>query len=173
MNVKAIPSGYSSVTPYLIVEGATEAIEFYKQVFGATERMRLPLPGGKIAHAEIQIGDSVVMLADQPTGPTAGRSKSPTALDGTAVSIHLYIEDVDSVMEKATKAGAQQVRAVANQFYGIVPASSPTLLAMSGMWPRILKIYRQKKWRNGWRNFRNLKARTGVIARESDDTVRS
>jgi PhnB protein len=118
MNVKAIPSGYSSVTPYLIVEGATEAIEFYKQVFGATERMRLPLPGGKIAHAEIQIGDSVVMLADQPTGPTAGRSKSPPALDGTAVSIHLYIEDVDSVMEKATKAGAQQVRAVANQFYG-------------------------------------------------------
>ena len=118
MNVKAIPSGYSSVTPYLIVEGATEAIEFYKQVFGATERMRLPLPGGKIAHAEIQIGDSVVMLADQPTGPTAGRSKSPTALDGTAVSIHLYIEDVDAVMEKAIKAGAQQVRAVANQFYG-------------------------------------------------------
>ena len=75
MNVKAIPSGYSSVTPYLIVEGATEAIEFYKQVFGATERMRLPMPGGKIAHAEIQIGDSVVMLADQPTGPTADRLK--------------------------------------------------------------------------------------------------
>jgi PhnB protein len=118
MNVKAIPSGYSSVTPYLIVEGATAAIEFYKQVFGATERMRLPLPDGKIAHAEIQIGDSVIMLADPPTGPTAGRSKSPTALDGTAVSIHLYIEDVDSVMEKATKAGAKQVRAVANQFYG-------------------------------------------------------
>jgi PhnB protein len=118
MNVKAIPSGYSSVTPYLIVEGATEAIEFYKQVFGATERMRLPTPGGKIAHAEIQIGDSVVMLADQPTGPTTGGLKSPNAVEGTAVIIHLYIEDVDSVMEKATKAGAKQVRPVANQFYG-------------------------------------------------------
>jgi PhnB protein len=118
MNVKAIPSGYSSVTPYLIVEGATEAIEFYKQVFGATERMRLPTPGGKIAHAEIQIGDSVVMLADQPTGPISGRLKSPNAVDGTAVSIHLYIEDVDSVMDKAIKAGAKEVRPVANQFYG-------------------------------------------------------
>jgi PhnB protein len=118
MNVKAIPSGYSSVTPYLIVEGATEAIEFYRQVFGATERMRLPTPGGKIAHAEIQIGDSVVMLADQPTGPTAGSLKSPNTVDGTAVIIHLYIEDVDSVMQKATEAGAKQVRPVANQFYG-------------------------------------------------------
>ena len=118
MNVKAIPSGYSSVTPYLIVEGATEAIEFYKQVFGATERMRLPMPGGKIAHAEIQIGDSVVMLADQPTDPTTGGLKGPNAMDGTAVIIHLYIEEVDSVMEKAIKAGAKQVRPVANQFYG-------------------------------------------------------
>jgi PhnB protein len=118
MKVKAIPSGYSSVTPYLIVEGAAEAIEFYKQVFGATERMRMPIPGGKIAHAEIQIGDSVVMLADQPTDPTAARLKSPNAVDGTAVSIHLYIEDVDSVMEKATNAGAKLVRPVANQFYG-------------------------------------------------------
>jgi PhnB protein len=118
MNVKAIPSGYSSVIPYLIVEGATEAIEFYKQVFGATERMRIAILGGKIAHAEIQIGDSVVMLADQPTGPTADRLKSPNAVHGTAVSIHLYIEDVDSVMEKAIKAGAKEVRPVANQFYG-------------------------------------------------------
>jgi PhnB protein len=101
MKAKAIPSGYSSVTPYLIVEGAAEAIEFYKQIFGATERMRLPMPDGKIAHAEIQIGDSVVMLADQPSGPEVDRLKSPNALAGTAVSIHLYIEDVDSVMEKA------------------------------------------------------------------------
>jgi PhnB protein len=118
MKVKAIPSGYSSVTPYLIVEGAAEAIEFYKQVFGASERMRMPMPSGRIAHAEIQIGDSVVMLADQPTGPTAGRLKNPNAVDGTAVSIHLYIEDADSVMEKAIKAGAKEIRPVANQFYG-------------------------------------------------------
>jgi PhnB protein len=118
MKAKAIPSGYSSVTPYLIVEGAAEAIEFYKQIFGATERMRLPMPDGKIAHAEIQIGDSVVMLADQPSGPEVDRLKSPNALAGTAVSIHLYIEDVDSVMEKAVNAGAKQVRPVANQFYG-------------------------------------------------------
>jgi PhnB protein len=118
MNVKAIPSGYSSVTPYLIVEGATEAIEFYKQVFSATERMRLTVPGGKIAHAEIQIGDSVVMLADQPADPTDARLKNPNAVNGTAISIHLYIEDVDLVMEKAIKAGAKQIRPVANQFYG-------------------------------------------------------
>jgi PhnB protein len=118
MNVKAIPSGYSSVIPYLIVEDATGAIEFYKEVFGATERMRIPIPGGKIAHAEIQIGDSVVMLADQPTDPTAGRLKSPNAVDGTSVSIHLYIEDVDAVMEKASKAGGKEIRPVANQFYG-------------------------------------------------------
>jgi PhnB protein len=118
MNVKAIPEGYSSVTPYLIVEGAAEAIEFYKQVFGATERMRMSNPGGKIAHAEIQIGDSVLMLADQPADSTGARLRSPNAVNGTAVSIHLYIEDVDSVMAKAARAGAKEVRPVANQFYG-------------------------------------------------------
>jgi PhnB protein len=118
MSVKAVPSGYSSVTPYLIIEGATAAIEFYKQVFGATERMRLPVPGGRLAHAEIQIGNSVVMLADEPTAPGAGRSKSPHSVDGTPVSIHVYVEDVDSVMAKATAAGAEQIRPVANQFYG-------------------------------------------------------
>ena len=152
MNVKAIPSGYSSVTPYLIVEGATEAIEFYKQVFGATERMRLPIPGGKIAHAEIQIGDSVVMLADQPTGPTADRLKSPNAVNGTAVSIHLYIEDVDSVMEKATKAGAKQVRPVANQFYG--DRSGIFTDPFGHVWNVATHVedLSPEKWRNGWRN---------------------
>ena len=118
MAAKPIPDDYPRVMAYLTIDGANDAITFYTKVFGAQERVRMGGPDGKIGHAELQIGDSVVMLADQPTGPTAGRSKSPTALDGTAVSIHLYIEDVDSVMEKATEAGAQQIRAVANQFYG-------------------------------------------------------
>ena len=92
------------------------------------------------------------MLADQPTDPTAGRLKSPNAVDGTAVIIHLYIEDVDSVMEKATEAGQSRLDRWQTNFTEIVPAYSPTLSAMFGTWPPMLKIYRQKKWRNGWRN---------------------
>ncbi len=115
MTVKPIPEGYHTVTPYLIIRGAAEAIEFYKQAFAATEVMRLPAPGGKLGHAEIQIGDSRIMLADEV--PEMG-FQSPTALGGTAVSICLYVEDVDALFQQALDAGGKEQRPVQDQFYG-------------------------------------------------------
>ncbi len=115
MAVKPIPEGYHSVTPYLIIDGATEAIEYYKKAFGATELFRMPAPGGKIGHAEIKIGDSPIMLADEH--PDMGY-KSPTSYGGTAVSIMLYVEDVDATFKQAIAAGGKEQRAVADQFYG-------------------------------------------------------
>ncbi len=115
MSIKPIPDGYTSVTPYLIIEGAAKAIEFYKTVFCATERMRLPTPEGKVGHAEIEIGGSVVMLADEC--PERG-AKSPQTFGGTPVCLHLYVEDVDAVFAKAVANGAKQVRPVEKQFYG-------------------------------------------------------
>jgi PhnB protein len=115
MNIKPIPDGYNSVTPYLIVQGAAKAIEFYKNVFGASERMRLPGPDGKVAHAELQIGSSVIMVADEC--PERG-AKSPTTIGGTPICLHLYVNDVDALFAKALAAGAKQIRAVENQFYG-------------------------------------------------------
>src|SRR5271170_1299579 len=115
MSIKAIPDGYSSVTPYLRVQGAAKAIEFYKDVFSATERLRLPSPEGKIAHVEIVIGGSVIMLADECLERGA---KSPQSLGGTPVCLHLYVKNADAVFAKALAAGAKQVRPVENQFYG-------------------------------------------------------
>jgi PhnB protein len=115
MAIKAIPDGYHSATPYLIVKGAAEAIAFYKQAFGATELFRMANPDGKVGHAEIRIGDSVIMLADEH--PDMGY-RSPRSLGGSAVSIMLYMEDVDGVFARALKAGARAQREVANQFYG-------------------------------------------------------
>ena len=111
--VKAIPEGYHSVTPYLYVRDAAGAIDFYKKVFGATEKFRMPRPDGKIGHAELQIGDSVVMLADE-----TAEAKSPATLGGTSGSILLYLENVDSVVENAARAGAKILKPVADQFYG-------------------------------------------------------
>ena len=113
--VKPIPEGYHSATPYLIVNGGANAIEFYKKAFGAKEIMRMPRPDGKIGHAEIKIGDSPIMLADEV--PEMGH-RSPQSLGGTPVSIMLYVEDVDAVAGKATAAGAKVLRPVENQFYG-------------------------------------------------------
>lgn len=115
MNVKPIPDGYTSVTPYLIISGAARAIDFYKKVFGATERMRIPTPDGKVGHAEIEIGGSVIMLADEC--PERG-AKSPQTIGGTAVSIHVYVPNSDEVYTKAVAAGATQLQPVKNQFYG-------------------------------------------------------
>jgi PhnB protein len=115
MAVKYIPQGYHTATPYLIVKGAARAIDFYKQAFGATELMRFPGPGGSIGHAEIRIGDSPIMLADE--APQMGY-RSPTSIGGTPVSLMLYVEDVDKVADRAVKAGAKLERAVADQFYG-------------------------------------------------------
>jgi len=113
--VRPIPEGYRSVTPYLVVNGAGKAIDFYKTVFGAREKFRMDGPGGKIAHAEIEIGDSVIMLADE--NPQHG-ALSPATIGGTPVSIMLYVEDVDRVAETLTKAGAKTLRPVQDMFYG-------------------------------------------------------
>jgi PhnB protein len=113
--VKPIPEGYHSLTPYLIVTDGAQAIEFYKKAFGATEVMRFPAPGGKIGHAELRIGDSLVMLADEH--PDMG-CRGPEAYGGTPVSLHLYVEDVDRVFGQALAAGAKQQRPVKDQFYG-------------------------------------------------------
>jgi PhnB protein len=115
MAVKAIPDGYHSVTPYLIIRGAAKAIDYYKQVFGATEIMRMPDPSGRIGHAELKIGDSPVMLADE--FPEMGYL-SPEGRGGTPVSLMLYVPDVDATVEKAVATGAKVVKAVADQFYG-------------------------------------------------------
>jgi len=113
--VKAIPKGYHTATPYLVMKGAAEAIEFYKKAFGAEELFRMPGPGGCVAHAEIKIGDSPIMLADENL--QMGH-RGPHALGGTPVSIMLYVKDVDAVAAQAVAAGATVQRPVVDQFYG-------------------------------------------------------
>jgi PhnB protein len=112
---KPVPDGYHTATPYLIVNGAAQAIEFYKKAFGATELLRMPQPGGKIGHAEIKIGDSIIMLADEFPDVSA---RSPRSIGGSPVSIMLYVEDVDRIFSQAVAAGAKVKRPVADQFYG-------------------------------------------------------
>jgi PhnB protein len=113
--VKPVPEGYRSVTPYMIVDGAARALDFYARVFGAQERMRMPAPGGRVGHAEIRIGDSVIMLADEH--PEMG-ARAPGHYGGSPVSIHLYVPDVDATVRAAATAGAKVIRAVQDQFYG-------------------------------------------------------
>lgn len=115
MSVKPIPDGYHTVTPYLSIQDAAEAIEFYKRAFGAIELFRMATPGGTIGHAELKIGDSSIMLAD-PCGE--GVFRSPQALGGSTVGLHLYVDDVDAVFARATEAGAKVVESVADRFYG-------------------------------------------------------
>jgi PhnB protein len=115
MPVKPIPDGYRSVTAYLAVRQAADAIEFYRRAFGAKERMRLTAPDGKVRHAELEIGDSVIMLTDEfPDMEFRG----PASLGGTSVTLHLYVKDVDAGFRRATEAGAKPVREVQDQFYG-------------------------------------------------------
>ena len=113
--VKPIPDGYHSVTPYLYIDGAARAIDFYKQALGAVEVMRLETSAGKIGHAEIKIGDSHVMLADE--FPDMG-ARGPHTIGGTAVGLMVYLPDVDVVVDRAVKAGATLERPVENKFYG-------------------------------------------------------
>ena len=115
MAVKPIPEGYHSVTPYLIIEGAGEAIEFYRKAFGAKELFRFPTPDGKIGHAEIKIGDSPIMLAD--AYPAMGYN-SPKSLGGSPVSLMIYVENVDTVFNQAVEAGATVKEALTDKFYG-------------------------------------------------------
>ncbi|HEX5320867.1 MAG TPA: VOC family protein [Stellaceae bacterium] len=112
---KPIPDGYRSLTPYLIVDGASRAIEFYKAVFGATERMRLGAPGGRVGHAELEIGDSLIMLADEH--PEIG-ARGPGAYGGSPVGLHVYVADADAVARKAAAAGAKLVSPLEDKFYG-------------------------------------------------------
>ena len=114
-NVQPIPEGYPRVTPYLSVDGAGAAIDFYTTVLGATERVRMPAPDGKVGHAELMIGDSVIMLADE--FPDMG-APSPRSLGGTPVTMNIYVEDVDAVYERAMQAGAKALGPVQDQFYG-------------------------------------------------------
>jgi len=114
-NVKPIPDGYRTLTPYLIVDGAARALDFYKRAFGAEETVRMEAPGGKIGHAEMRIGDCVVMLADEH--PEIG-ARGPLGLGGSPVSLLLYTPDVDAVVKRAVAAGAQLTAPVENKFYG-------------------------------------------------------
>ena len=113
--VKPIPDGYHAVTPYLSVAGAAGAIDFYRKAFGAKEVMRMPGPNGTIGHAEIEIGGSRIMLADEYPDMNF---RSPKSFGGSAVHIHLYVEDVDAMVKQAVSAGAKVLRPVADQFYG-------------------------------------------------------
>jgi PhnB protein len=115
MTIKPIPDGYHSVTPYLSIKGAAEAIEFYKRAFSATELFRLVTPSGEIGHAEIKIGDSPIMLAD---ACEEGPFRNPQSLGGSSVGLHVYVEDVDALFDRAVDAGAKAVRPVQDQFYG-------------------------------------------------------
>ena len=114
-NVKPIPEGYHSVTPYLCCRDAARAIEFYKKAFGATEIMRMGAPDGKVGHAELQIGNSRVMIADE--FPEM-QFLSPASIGGTPITLHLYVEDVDAVVPRAVGAGAKVTRPVKDEFYG-------------------------------------------------------
>ena len=113
--MNAIPEGYPQVTPYLSVDGAAAAVDFYTNVFGATERMRMPGPNDTIGHCELQLGNSLIMLADEAPDIDF---RSPKALGGSPVTISVYVDDVDAVFERAVAAGAKPLRPVETQFYG-------------------------------------------------------
>jgi PhnB protein len=115
MGAKPIPPGHHTVAPYLAISNGVKALEFYKQAFGATEVYKLILPDGRLGHAEIRIGDSIIMLSDE--FPEYG-GKSPQTLGGSPVSIHLYVEDVDAFVQRAVAAGAKEAKPVKDQFYG-------------------------------------------------------
>lgn len=117
MAVQPIPSGYPRLMAYIVPRGAAQAIDFYKRAFGATERMRMPGPGDTIGHAELQIGDSVLMLADAPETMEPGY-QSPTSLGGTSFGFVLYVEDADAVYRRALEAGATSQSEPETKFYG-------------------------------------------------------
>jgi PhnB protein len=115
MTVQHVPDGYHTVTPYLVVRGAAEALAFYARAFGARERFRLAAPDGKVAHAELVIGDSTIMIADEV--PERGHH-GPEHFGGSPVNLTVYVEDVDAVARQAVAAGAKELRPPKDQFYG-------------------------------------------------------
>jgi PhnB protein len=116
MPVNYVPEGYRSVTPYLVVSGAAQAIEWYKNAFGAQDVMTMPFPDGRLMHAEMKIGDSFVMLADE--FPEMGGNKSPKSLGGTPTGIHLYVPNCDAVFDKAIASGATAKMPPTDMFWG-------------------------------------------------------
>lgn len=115
--VSYIPQDFNTITPYLVVKGAAQAIEYYKRVFGATEDVRMPGPDGKIGHAELKIGNSRIMLADENPNMGEGHA-SPATTKGSPVSLYIYFPNVDEVMKRATAEGGKILKPVENQFYG-------------------------------------------------------
>jgi len=146
--VDPIPQDYPRVTPYLHVSGAAAAIDFYTDILGAEERMRMPGPDGKLGHAELQIGESIVMLSDEFPDMGARGLKS---IGGTPVTLHVYLEDVDAVFDAALAAGATSLRPVENQCMEIAPRSSRIPSATGGTSPPTGRTCRPRRWRSGWR----------------------
>jgi PhnB protein len=115
MSVKPVPEGYNTLSPYLAVDDASEAIEYYKKAFGATERVRMNAPDGKVGHAELEVGDSLIMLSDPfPQSST----KPPHELGGTSASVFMYVEDVDAIVKQAVDVGATVTMEVQDKFWG-------------------------------------------------------
>ena len=116
MTVKPIPEGYHTITPYLSIKGAAAAIDYYKRALGAVELFRLDAPNGQVGHAELKIGDSSIMLADEC--PEEAAFHNPQDLGGSTVALHLYVEDADALFAQAIKAGGKVIKPVEDQFYG-------------------------------------------------------
>lgn len=146
--IKPIPEGYHTLSAYLTVRGASDALEFYKKAFGAVELMRLNMPDGKIAHAEFKIGNSILMISDE--NPECG-STSPEALGGSPVTLHLYVADADATFSDAIQAGAKEKMPLENQFWGIAWAGWSILSVITGWSPRMWKMLIQVNFRAEWR----------------------
>jgi PhnB protein len=116
--VKPVPDGYHTLTPYISVKGASEAIAFYKKAFGAEELVRMPMPDGRVGHAELQIGDSRLMLSDEMPEMGEATTRSPRSLGGVTAALCLYVPDVDALFARALAAGAMERRPLKDQFYG-------------------------------------------------------
>ena len=144
--VNPIPEGYPRVTPYLIVDGAAEAIDFYISVLGATERMRMAAPTARSGTPSSNFGDSVIMLADEhPEMDAVG----PKTVGGTPVSMHVYVEDADGAFERAIDGRREVAAPVEDQFYGDRSGSSRTRSATAGTSPRTSRTFRRRRWRSG------------------------
>jgi PhnB protein len=146
---KPIPDAYPRVTPCLIVQGGVKALEFYAEVFGATERMRFPGPDGTVAHAEAQIGDSVVIIEDE--SPERGTTAPPpSGVAGSPFSLFIYVEDVDGVVARAVELGATLQRPPRTSSTATATVTSWTPSGMDGRSRRMWRTWRRRRWRAGW-----------------------
>jgi len=148
MAVRPIPEGYHTLTPYLAVEDAARAIEFYKDAFGAEEIHRMPGPDGSIAHAELQIGDSKLMLSDPFPQSNV---RPPSERGGPTASVFMYVDDADAVFEQAQTAGATVSMPLEDMFWGDRFGSLTDPFGTSGRWPRTSRTFPRPRWPNGLR----------------------